>query len=71
MLNLGLLSEEQNKSKNKSPLNDWIDKQLVFNETIKDTLLIPENTSLDFYSFEEFINKREIKLKQIIKENIV
>lgn len=71
VLNLGLLSEEQNKSKNKSPLNDWIDKQLVFNETIKDTLLIPENTSLDFYSFEEFINKREIKLKQIIKENIV
>lgn len=71
VLNLGLLSEEQNKSKNKSPLNDWIDKQLVFNVTIKDSLLIPENTSLDFYNFEEFINKREIKLKQIIKENIV
>ena len=66
-----MLSEEQNKSKNKSPLNDWIDKQLVFNVTIKDSLLIPENTSLDFYNFEKFINKREIKLKQIIKENIV
>jgi hypothetical protein len=71
VLNLGLLSEEQNKSKNKSPLHDWIDKQLAFNVTIKDSLLIPENTSLDFYNFEEFINKREIKLKQIIKENIV
>jgi hypothetical protein len=43
----------------------------AFNVTIKDSLLIPENTSLDFYNFEEFINKREIKLKQIIKENIV
>lgn len=70
VLNLSLLSEEQNKSKRDQELDKWIIEQESHNKDIKSILLIPENADLSFTKFEEFITQREIKLKEIIKENI-
>ena len=68
-LNLALLSEEQNKSKNKSELGTWIKEQEKHNLGIRNSLLIPESVDLGFENFKEFILKREDALKRIIKEN--
>lgn len=70
VLNLALLSEEQNKSKNKSELKTWIENQENHNLGIKNSLLIPESVDLSFENFKEFIEKRELHLKQIIKSNV-
>lgn len=70
VLNLALLSEEQNKSKNKSPLKNWIVSQEIFNKGIKGELLIPERIELDILNFKQFIKNREILLKEKIKRNI-
>lgn len=69
VLNLALLSEEQNKSKKDKPLNEWIKVQESINGNIRNKLLIPENIDLAFLSFKEFILKREEILTQIIKQN--
>lgn len=69
ILNLGLLSEEQNKSKNKSPLNTWLEQQLSSRQ-IRERLLIPENASCDFKDFRSFIEKRKELLKERIRNNI-
>ena len=68
VLNLALLSEEQNKSKNKSELGNWIEKQEKHNLGIRNTLLIPESVDLRFDNFKEFIKEREKLLKKIIQE---
>jgi uncharacterized protein with ParB-like and HNH nuclease domain len=70
VLNLALLSEEQNKSKNKLPLKEWIEEQEKNNIGIRNLLLIPENIDLDFNNFQEFINKRKELLKDKILKNI-
>jgi len=66
-LNLAILSEEQNKSKNDKPLKPWLEEQEKHNKDIRNTLLIPENIDLDFDNFEEFITKRETMFKELIK----
>jgi len=70
VLNLTLLSEEQNKSKNKSPLKEWINDQEKHNSGIRNLLQIPEKIDLGFNNFKEFIEKREGLLRNIIKTNI-
>jgi hypothetical protein len=65
-----LLSEELNKSKNKSELKIWISNQEKHNGNIRNTLQIPEKIDLDFNNFPEFVSKREELLKEIIKRNI-
>jgi hypothetical protein len=70
VLNLTLLSEELNKSKNKSELKVWISNQEKHNGNIRNTLQIPEQIDLDFNNFPEFVSKREELLKGIIKRNI-
>jgi uncharacterized protein with ParB-like and HNH nuclease domain len=70
VLNLTLLSEELNKSKNKSELKVWISNQEKHNGNIRNTLQIPEKIDLDFNNFPEFVSKREELLKGIIKRNI-
>ncbi len=70
VLNLALLSEEQNKSKNKSALNGWVEEQEKYNNGIRNQLLIPEKVDLAFDNFKTFIEERESVLKKIIKTNI-
>lgn len=70
VLNLTLLSEEQNKSKNKSPLKEWVNDQEKHNSGLRNVLQIPEKIDLSFSNFKEFIEKRETLLKNIIKTNI-
>ena len=69
-LNLAILSEEQNKSKNKSKLKPWIEIQEKHNKDIRANLLIPENIDLDFVNFIDFINKREDLITQKLKMNL-
>jgi len=70
VLNLAILSEEQNKSKNDTFLKPWIEEQEKYNKDIRNALLIPENIDLDFGNFEEFITKREILFKKLLKQNL-
>ena len=70
VLNLAILSEEQNKSKNKSKLKPWIEIQEKHNKDIRANLLIPENIDLDFVNFIDFINKREDLITQRLKTNL-
>ncbi|KAA6314515.1 hypothetical protein EZS27_034876, partial [termite gut metagenome] len=70
ILNLALLSEEQNKSKQDMELNLWIIEQEKYNKDIRNSLLIPENIDLSFGNFEEFILKREIILKDILQQRL-
>ncbi|WP_420583109.1 DUF262 domain-containing protein [Reichenbachiella sp.] len=70
VLNLALLSEEQNKSKNSSALKPWIEEQEKHNKGIRNELYIPENIDLDWSNFKEFIEKREELLTHLIRENI-
>ncbi|WP_158563276.1 DUF262 domain-containing protein [Chitinophaga silvatica] len=68
VLNLTILSEEQNKSKNKSALKGWIEQQEKFNAGIREQLLIPQNVDLSFNQFGNFIQQREVLLTNRIKE---
>lgn len=70
ILNLAILSEEQNKSKNKSELKTWIENEEKFNKDIRNTLLIPESVDIAFTAFIDFINKREIMLTDLLKTNL-
>ena len=63
VLNLQLLSSGTNESKNDEDLADWIKKKNID----LPSHIIPENVSLDFNDFEEFINKRKELLKRTIK----
>lgn len=70
ILNLAILSEEQNKSKNNKLLKIWIEEQEKYNKNIRNILLLPENFDLSFENFEEFITKREIMFKELIKKQL-
>jgi uncharacterized protein with ParB-like and HNH nuclease domain len=70
VLNLAILSEEQNKSKNDKWLKPWIEEQENHNKDIRNTLLIPENIDLGFDNFEEFISTRETIFKELIKAKL-
>ena len=70
VLNLALLSEEQNKSKNCSELKGWIEDQEKYNSGIRNALLIPETIDLSFSNFKNFIETREILLISLIKSKL-
>lgn len=64
ILNLQLLDSSTNESKNDEDLIDWVTQRKI---DLK-SHLIPENTSLEFKDFEEFINHRRILLIKTIKD---
>lgn len=63
ILNLHLLDASKNISKNATSLKKWFEKEPGLS---KEMLLIPEDTSLDFKDFKDFIDKRYSKLKDIL-----
>ena len=65
ILNLHLLDASKNISKQDKPLKSWLEKQQGLT---KDMLLIPDDVSLDFEDFEDFINKRYLKLKDMLHD---
>lgn len=63
--NLHLLYESDNKSKNKTPLAEWLGK----NKSIKRSdLLIPDAVDLEFEKFKDFYEARRELLKKKISE---
>lgn len=65
ILNLHLLDESRNKSKQDRPFADWFKTQ---DGLSLEGLLIPEDSPLDFESFPTFIEKRSQHLFKIFKE---
>lgn len=63
--NLHLLYESDNRSKSKTPLAEWFDKNQPIN---KRDLLIPEVAELEFEKFKEFYEARKELLKNKISE---
>lgn len=64
IVNLHLLDESRNKSKQDKPFADWFKEQ---EDLSLDALLIPSHTSLDFASFPEFIEKRTERLRKLLE----
>ena len=62
--NLHLLEKSKNRSKLDRPLKDWFEGM---NGTTMWMLLIPEEASLEFNAFEEFIKERTLKLAGELK----
>ena len=70
ILNLQMLDENENKSKQKKSLKEWVEKEIK-NNNIKnfyDNHIIPRNISLELNNFEEFIEKRKILLIEKLKK---
>ncbi len=65
IVNLHLLEESRNKSKQDRPFADWFKEQ---NGLTPDALLIPADAPLDFESFQTFVEKRTQYLSKILKE---
>ena len=63
ILNLHLLDASKNISKQAKPLKTWLSEQQGLT---KEMLLIPDEASLNFEDFEDFIKKRYVKLKDIL-----
>lgn len=63
ILNLQLLSGPTNESKNDCDLETWVND----NKIDLKSQLIPDEISLKFEDFEEFINKRKEHLKEVLK----
>ena len=65
IVNLHLLDESRNKSKQDRPFSEWLEEQegLSLNG-----LLIPADAPLDFESFQTFVEKRSQHLVEIFKE---
>ena len=63
ILNLHLLDASKNISKQAKPLKTWLSEQPGLT---KEMLLIPDDASLEFEDFEDFISKRYIKLKDTL-----
>lgn len=61
ILNLHLLDASKNISKQDTPLDEWFDKE---KSLTKEMILIPEDTSLAFEDFEDFIEARRKRLKK-------
>ena len=68
--NLQLLEGGENKSKNITPLNEWIYKQEVIPDKSKYMTdnYIPKTVSLEFKDFLEFYSKRREILKEKLKK---
>ena len=64
ILNLQLLSGATNESKNDCDLLTWVND----NKIDLKSQLIPEQISLEFDKFEEFINKRRVLLIKVLKD---
>ena len=62
--NLQLLNDILNKSKNDTPLVEWIEKVKIKYNYDLDSHLIPKDASLDVKHFKEFITKRRALLKE-------
>ena len=65
LLNLELLEDGENKSKNATPFDTWIKSR---DENFKKRHLIPELESYDFDHFIEFINARKVLLIEKFKQ---
>jgi hypothetical protein len=65
IVNLHLLEESRNKSKQDRPFADWLKEQEGLS---LDGLLIPTDAPLDFASFKTFVEKRSLHLSSIFKE---
>lgn len=65
--NLQLLEGDENKSKNKTPLIDWIDNKINDKKKYKNDNYIPD-VNLDFKHFEEFYNKRRKIIKAKLRD---
>ena len=64
IVNLHLLDESRNKSKQDRPFADWLKEQEGLS---LDGLLIPADAPLDFSSFRTFVEKRSQHLSNIFK----
>ena len=64
IVNLHLLEESRNKSKQDRPFVDWFKEQEGLS---LDGLLIPADAPLDFASFKTFVEKRSLHLSNILK----
>ena len=64
IVNLHLLEESKNKSKQDSPFDKWFNEQEGIS---REGLLIPLDAPLDFSSFRTFIAKRTLYLSSILK----
>lgn len=62
--NLHLLNSSRNKSKQDTPLDQWLAQQ---NGLKPEDMLIPSGTDLSFKSFEKFIDARTCFLKQKLR----
>lgn len=67
--NLQLLSESENRSKNKKLLKEWIENSDKPDE-IKELHCIPNDVSLDLADFNSYIEKRSKLLEDQLKENL-
>lgn len=65
IVNLHLLEESRNKSKQDRPFSDWFAEQKGLNV---ESLLIPADAPLDFASFRVFFEKRSQHLSTILRE---
>lgn len=61
--NLQLLNGTMNKSKNDTPLADWVQKQGISNTS----LFVKDSTSLDIKDFRSFIEIRRSEIKNYLK----
>ncbi|HYR05852.1 MAG TPA: DUF262 domain-containing protein [Gallionella sp.] len=62
IVNLHLLEKSRNQSKLDAPLAEWQQQQNIG----RDTLLIPDDASLDFKEFRSFVEKRSQHLSSIL-----
>lgn len=66
ILNLQLVNQSINRSKNDDPLKKWIEEKKVD----LDNQLIPKDASLEIEDFKDFIEKRKLLLIQHIKQKL-
>jgi uncharacterized protein with ParB-like and HNH nuclease domain len=67
--NLQMLDANENMSKNKKDLKDWIELE-TNNQDVKqfcDSHIIPQNVSYELTDFKQFINSRKVLLRSKIK----
>lgn len=67
ILNLQLLQDNENKSKNAASLEEWVDysvkKRNVSKQQVLDEALIPTDTSLNIEDFQDFVKARRELLR--------
>lgn len=73
ILNLQMLQGNENKSKNATPLSDWVKNEQKKGRSLDQILndaLIPLNVSLDRKDFSDFIEKRKVLLRKTLRANM-